>query len=510
MCRGSIRSDCRGPVDSEVVRKRAGIKFDPVGAGRFGAFNLFGVGIDEDGNPDFFYVQGRDDLAQEPGFPNSVPSVVAGQLVGSIGHQGALMGWICQYQGKKFRCGIAFDVEFRRDDFAQGRNIVETDMALIGSGVYRDALGPKGLAVLGDLDEVGQVAASGIAQQRHFVDIDREPCHGVFSCYLCCKYTDCMEEEHQPPLDGLPDWGEEIRPRPPAGPAVIVVLGVLLCLSLLLSAAGVGVFQALVIQAGWDESILSGILAPDASPSERWQMRLLLGISHFTTFILAGWVTVRIFYPPARASIQYLGAQKWPGVRMLLLAVLLVLVSIPLVLFLYQINKALPLPESFRLIEDQTNEALKGLLQMDSPLELLANLALIALLPAIGEELVFRGVVQQQLLRRIRQPWAALALTAAVFSFIHFQFEGFLPRMLLGLLLGWLYWVSGNFWVPVTAHFANNAVQVLGQFLYRHELSTVDLEQDIDVPWYAAAISIVLIWLLMRQIASIRKVSDSV
>ena len=260
------------------------------------------------------------------------------------------------------------------------------------------------------------------------------------------------------------------------------------------------VFQGIAQLAGWDSAAMSGMLAPDAPPAERWQLRLLLGISHLSTFILAGWVTVRLFYPPLGASVTYLRADRWPGVKTLLSGILLILVSIPLVLFLYQVNKALPLPESFQLMEDQTNDAIKGLLQMDSLLELLANLTLIALLPAIGEELVFRGVVQQQLLRRISQPWVALVLTAIIFSFIHFQFEGFLPRLLLGLLLGWLYWRTGNFWVPVIAHFANNGAQVLGQYLYHRDISTIDLEQDVEVPWYAAAISILLIWWLMREI----------
>lgn len=262
------------------------------------------------------------------------------------------------------------------------------------------------------------------------------------------------------------------------------------------------VFQGIAQLAGWDISVLSGILSPDAPPAERWQVRLLLGISHLGTFILAGWVTVRLFYPSLNTSIAYLRAQQWPGFRTAGSGILLILVSIPLVLFLYEINKAFPLPDSFRLMEEQTNDAIMGLLQMDSPLELIANLVLIALMPAIGEELVFRGVVQQQLLRRIQQPWVALVLTAIIFSFIHFQFEGFLPRLLLGLLLGWLYWRTGNFWVPVTAHFANNAAQVIGQYLYHRDISTVDLEQDVEVPWYAAAISVLLIWWVMRAIST--------
>jgi membrane protease YdiL (CAAX protease family) len=161
------------------------------------------------------------------------------------------------------------------------------------------------------------------------------------------------------------------------------------------------------------------------------------------------------------------------------------------------------MPESFKLMEDQTDQILKGLLQMDHVGEFLANLTIIAVLPAIGEELVFRGVVQQQLMRRINNPWVAILVSAFIFSMAHFQFEGFLPRMLLGIILGWLYWQSRNFWVPVLAHFFNNGIQVAGQYLYGNKISSIDLEQDIAVPWPLALASAVMVWMVMRVLRQV-------
>jgi hypothetical protein len=137
---------------------------------------------------------------------------------------------------------------------------------------------------------------------------------------------------------------------------------------------------------------------------------------------------------------------------------------------------------------------------MENMWELLANLTLIAILPAIGEELVFRGVIQQQLMRRIQNPWMTILLASVIFSAAHMQFEGFIPRMLLGFILGWLYWKTQNFWVPVLCHFFNNGLQVIGQYLYKQDLSTVDLEKDIQVPWQFAAISLFMIWAVVRLI----------
>jgi membrane protease YdiL (CAAX protease family) len=129
-------------------------------------------------------------------------------------------------------------------------------------------------------------------------------------------------------------------------------------------------------------------------------------------------------------------------------------------------------------------------------------LVIIALLPAIGEEVVFRGVLQRQVQRVIFPTWLAILIAAAIFSAIHLQFEGFLSRWLLGVLLGWLYWQTGNLWVPAIAHFFNNAIQVLGQYLYKNDISTVDLEKDIDVPWYFALVSLVLVLWIIRNNAS--------
>ncbi|HRI58200.1 MAG TPA: type II CAAX endopeptidase family protein [Saprospiraceae bacterium] len=295
--------------------------------------------------------------------------------------------------------------------------------------------------------------------------------------------------EH-PILDEPPSY------RPPE-PQVWMVLVVQLLLFILCAIA----FQTIAFVAGLDAA---QTLTTDAEEAARWEARLELGLGHFFTFTIAGFLTVWLFYrsitgvrPDWR---DYLWLRRLPRLDIAALAILLMAVSLPLVLFALNINQLVPLPEYLKLANEQTEALIKGLLIMNNTGELIANLAIIALLPAIGEEIVFRGVVQQQLMRRIANPWVAITVSAAVFSFIHFQFDGFLPRLLLGFLLGWLYWQTQNFWIPVLAHFFNNALQVIGQYLYGKEMSTVDLEQDIQVPWFAAAISVFMVWVTMRLI----------
>jgi hypothetical protein len=270
-------------------------------------------------------------------------------------------------------------------------------------------------------------------------------------------------------------------------------------------ALGSSFLSQLIVQVGgWNENLLSGIIDADAPAPERWQMRLLLGIQHFFSFAVAGFLVVWMMYRGITRSRpgwpDYLLSREMPGWRNALLGMLLLLVSVPLVLYLFQINKMIPMPEIFTEMEEKANKAIKVLLRMDNFGEFTGNMLLIALLPAVGEELVFRGVVQQQLMRRISNPWWALALSAAIFSFFHFQFEGFLSRVLLGFLLGWLYWETRNFWVPVIAHFFNNGVQVVAQYASNDKNSVVDLEQDVQVPWFVALLSLFMVLVTMRLI----------
>lgn len=315
-------------------------------------------------------------------------------------------------------------------------------------------------------------------------------------------------DEHS--LPGAPlEQGLALERPPLAGyrpePKVRLMLLVQIVLFVLFLLLGWLLFQLIATLAGWDaQTILSGQLAADAPPADRWKMRLFIALSSPLPFIAAGFGTIWLFYrslgPGMPGWRDYLSSRRWPALQQIGQSWLLLLVAMPLVLFLLAVSKQLPLPEAFRSMEESMEQLLRGLLQMENIWELLANLTLIAFLPALGEELVFRGVLQQQLMRRIANPWVAILVTAIIFSAIHGQFDGFLSRLLLGFLLGWLYWRTRNFWIPVAAHFFNNGLQVVGQYLYHREVSTVDLEKDIDIPWFAAAVSALLIVAVMRWI----------
>ena len=131
-------------------------------------------------------------------------------------------------------------------------------------------------------------------------------------------------------------------------------------------------------------------------------------------------------------------------------------------------NEAMHLPKGFYQLEEaikasenQIDHIVEAMLKDKSLGSLCVNLFFIALIPAIGEEFFFRGGIQKFLVKIIPNPHIAILLGAILFSALHFQFYGFLPRMVLGLVLGYLFYWSESIWTGIFFHFLNNGVQIL-------------------------------------------------
>ncbi|HTJ13424.1 MAG TPA: CPBP family intramembrane glutamic endopeptidase [Dinghuibacter sp.] len=160
-----------------------------------------------------------------------------------------------------------------------------------------------------------------------------------------------------------------------------------------------------------------------------------------------------------------------------LLAATVVLAAVPVTQVLDQWNQNLHLPHALastekwmRDTEASQDKTIDKLLYMPNPGYLIANLFAMALCTAIGEEALFRGVVQKILIRATRNIHVGVWLGAVFFSAMHFQFLGFFPRVVLGLVLGYLYVYSGSLWPSIVAHFVYNGSQVL--YFYVHPSST--------------------------------------
>ncbi|MFN8289112.1 MAG: CPBP family intramembrane glutamic endopeptidase [Chitinophagaceae bacterium] len=154
---------------------------------------------------------------------------------------------------------------------------------------------------------------------------------------------------------------------------------------------------------------------------------------------------------------EYLGL-KYPSHNGYLVAgVTVMLIAIPFTSWLGELNRNIPFPSGMagwmKDKEEEASRTINVLLTRHTVKELILNLFFIAGLAAVGEELLFRGMVQRLLIRMFKSPWAGIIVAAALFSAMHMQFYGFLPRFALGILLGLIYWYSGSLWAAMLAHF---------------------------------------------------------
>ena len=164
---------------------------------------------------------------------------------------------------------------------------------------------------------------------------------------------------------------------------------------------------------------------------------------------------------------QYLKIKKAVNLKVLIYSIILIVAIQPLISFTGYYNKMMTLPESLseleqsmQAMENSAAALLERLMADHSPDVVIANFIVIAVAAGITEEFFFRGSLQQLVKKICHNRHVTVWITAFIFSFIHFQFYGFVPRMLLGALLGYIFLWSGNLWIPVIVHTLNNALSV--------------------------------------------------
>ena len=145
----------------------------------------------------------------------------------------------------------------------------------------------------------------------------------------------------------------------------------------------------------------------------------------------------------------------------IILGIAIMILIAPFVGFVLEWNMKIPFPDWLAWFDMNTEVIIEAFLSMNNLWDLFYTLLVIAIVPAIGEELLFRGYLQQKLVKRLKNSNTAILITAFLFSAIHFDLQGMIPRFMLGLLLGYLFYWSGSLWLPILAHFVNNAQAII-------------------------------------------------
>lgn len=200
-----------------------------------------------------------------------------------------------------------------------------------------------------------------------------------------------------------------------------------------------------------------------------------VGLFLIPSFLFAWLVSSSVF--------RYLKFNAKPYLFSILTGTAAILFSLPFIGWLAEINQQMNLPASLSGLEDwmktseeQVRILTETFLSTTSIGGLAINMLMIAVIPAVGEELLFRGILQRLFSKITGNVHVAVIIAAFLFSALHMQFYGFLPRFVLGLILGYLFAWSGSIWVPIIVHFINNAFAVVAMFLAGQDMIDTDLE----------------------------------
>lgn len=227
------------------------------------------------------------------------------------------------------------------------------------------------------------------------------------------------------------------------------------------------------------------------------QTIVLFGVTAF----VGVWLTEDYVNPLRQMSLN-----KGLSVQQCFVASLFAVAALPMISMLADWNNSMELPsflasveEMMRQMEEQAKVLTERFLQTSSVGVMFANLFVMALLPAVCEEMMFRGWLQRVLGKSVNYH-TAIWVSALVFSAIHFQFYGFIPRMLIGAALGYLYYYTGSLWMSIIAHFTNNAAAVVFAFLSYNGYTSIDFDLiGTGDTWYLSVASLaVCLALILR------------
>lgn len=266
------------------------------------------------------------------------------------------------------------------------------------------------------------------------------------------------------------------------------LLLLLLLFMLLGSAMAGGLSYLLGMYMGMDLTVVLQDFGVDSPERERTFIRLANLFNQLLTFTVPALVLAWLI--SKRDWLQFFQLQRAPKASIFGVGILYIFGVFILSLATYWLNQQLPLPDWAGNMEEKAAEMTMGLLVMDHVGEFLLTLIVVAVLPAIGEELIFRGILQRQFQLSTGNPVLAIWLSAIIFSLFHLQFAGFLPRLALGAGLGYLFLWSNSLWVPITAHFVINGMQIAGQYIWKSALSESSAP---EINWGATAIAAVIV-----------------
>ena len=229
---------------------------------------------------------------------------------------------------------------------------------------------------------------------------------------------------------------------------------------------------------GADWEAISGYITNPEDPAAAGPLKLIQLFNSLAIFLIPAMLFSQIFSPE---PVVFMRLNRLPKALPTLLITLLFLAFTPVTDALSWLNNYLHLPGVLGSWEDAMRSStadqqrlIGTFLKMETPLDFLYNLFLMAALPALGEEFFFRGIVQRLMIRRTKRIHLSVWVTGLAFAFMHQQFIAIIPLTVLGALLGYLKEWTGSLWASILAHFVNNATIIVVMFFLGYDMSDVE------------------------------------
>lgn len=284
----------------------------------------------------------------------------------------------------------------------------------------------------------------------------------------------------------------------------------ILTVAVMVSFAFIFYFIAFVISlivSGVSYTELTQILTDQTQYGSVYMMKFFQIMLSVGMFVVPGFVLNYFF---SKSGSEFIPFRRNIDMRSIIITIVVMVIALPLINFIVELNINMRLPEVFSGVEQKIKEMeqnaenlMERLLKADTLSQFSMNLLMIAIIPAIGEELIFRGILQRILTDWFKREHLAIAISAIAFSAFHMQFYGFLPRFLLGLFFGYLLIWSGSVWLPILGHFMNNALAVTFYFLYQNNYIKINADKIGTEEIYSVIISFtmvsILVFLLYRM-----------
>ena len=240
------------------------------------------------------------------------------------------------------------------------------------------------------------------------------------------------------------------------------------------------------------KQVMNSLFVPENANALRWVQFLTTLFLFFLPPICYAWLC-------HKKAFTHLGFRHKVTVPQFFIAIIIMVAALPLVGALAELTKMLPFSritfEKFQAAEEAYNKQVSIIGRMNNTGDYILSLFMLAILPAMFEETIFRGGLQNLLSRWWKMPIFSIVVTAVIFSIVHGSYFGFLSRAVLGFVLGWMYYRTGNIWLNIIAHAANNAVAVTVIYVMRLKNPNMDIAKaDVNLSIWWGLVSLAAIY----------------